>query len=224
MPRIALIHATRVAIDPIENAAGKLWPEAETVSILEEGLSADRQKSKDLSAGLRDRIVSLARYAESITPDGILFTCSAFGPAIEAAAKGSPVPIMKPNEAMFDAALALGTRIAMIFTFPPSAPSLEDEFRDAAAARGGRAVLTSYFCDGALDAKRQGDDAAHDRLVAETAGRIADADAIMLAQFSMAGAANEARRLTNMPVLTSPESAITEIRRRVEAKESLRAC
>lgn len=224
MPRIALIHATRVAIDPIENAARKLWPEAETVSILDEGLSADRQKSKDLSPDLRDRIVNLARYAQSIDPDGILFTCSAFGPAIEDAARDSPVPIMKPNEAVYDAAFELGNRIAMIYTFPPTAPSLEEEFKEAAAAKGSKAVLTSIFCEGALDAKRLGDDAGHDRLIAETARRITDADGIMLAQFSMADAAKEARRHTAVPVLTSPDSAIVEIRRRIGARQSVRSC
>lgn len=39
-PRIALIHATRVAIEPIEPieaTAQSHWPAAETVSIREEG-------------------------------------------------------------------------------------------------------------------------------------------------------------------------------------------
>ncbi|MEO0498451.1 MAG: hypothetical protein AAF141_13970 [Pseudomonadota bacterium] len=41
-PRIALIHATRIAITPIEGAAGRLWPEADTITMLEESLSVDR--------------------------------------------------------------------------------------------------------------------------------------------------------------------------------------
>ena len=223
MPRIALIHATRVAIAPVEEAARAIWPEAETLSILEEGLSVDRRKSKALSSELQARIVQLARYAESIGADGILFTCSAFGEAIDQAAEGSPVPVMKPNEAMFDAAFRFGTRIAMIYTFPPAAAGMEAEFREAAAVRNSDASLTSHFCAGALDAKRSGDDALHDRLIAQTAERIADADAIMLAQFSMAGAAEQVRRHVAVPILTSPEVAITEIRRRVEAERRGRA-
>lgn len=222
MPRIALIHATRVAIDPIETAARKLWPEAETISIMDEGLSADRQKSEELSPGLRDRIAGLANYAASTSSDGILFTCSAFGQAIDKAAADSPIPIMKPNEAMFDAAFQFGNRIAMIYTFPPAAAGMEEEFREASEAKGSGAKLTSYFCADALDAKRAGKDAEHDRLIAETAQRISDTDAIMLAQFSMASAAEEIRRQTSRPVLTSPEAAITEIRRRLESEKSVR--
>lgn len=215
-PRIALIHATRVAIEPIESAASKLWPEAETITILEEGLSTDRQKSRELTPDLRRRIVGLARYAESANADAILFTCSAFGQAIDEAAASSPTPVVKPNEAMFDAAFAHGARIAMIYTFPPAAPGLEEEFREAATSRKSDATLEVFFADGALAAKRAGDAATHDRLVAETAARVENADAIMLAQFSMAGAADAVRQRASAPVLTSPEAAIMEIRRRVE--------
>jgi len=64
--RIALIHATRVAIDPVETAAQKLWPEAELVSILEEALSMDSAAGTVPADELHDRIVDLARYAERL--------------------------------------------------------------------------------------------------------------------------------------------------------------
>lgn len=213
-PRIALIHATRLAIDPIEAAARELWPEAETISILEEGLAADRARSKALTPALADRIVQLARYAEGAGADGVLYTCSAFGTAIETAARTSPVPVMKPNEAMFDAVFSYGDRVSMIYTFAPAAGGLADEFREEADRRGSGAVLTTVFSEGALDAKRAGDPKTHDHLIAETAASI-DADVIMLAQFSMASAAPSAREKSGKPVLTSPEAAIEAIRRRL---------
>ena len=218
-PRIALIHATRVAIDPIETAAKALWPEAETISILEEGLSVDRQKSQDLSDDLFNRITDLARYAQTVKADGVLFTCSAFGAAIDQANAEAAIPVMKPNEAMFDAAFSHGNRVAMIYTFPPAAAGMEEEFRQAAKERASPAEITSYFCDGALEAKRAGDDALHNRLIAQTAGSIDGADVILLAQFSMADAADDVRKATSVPVLTSPEAALTEIKRRIVANQ-----
>lgn len=221
--RIALIHATRLAIDPIEAAARRLWPEAETVSILEEGLSLDRAKSKALAADLKNRIVSLARYAEGIGADGILYTCSAFGEGIDQAAKTSQIPVLKPNEAMFKAAFAHGDRAVMIYTFPPSAGSMMGEFSEEARRRGSGAALTTVFCDGALAAKRAGDHETHDHLIAETAARIDDADVIMLAQFSMASAAALARTRTTIPILTSPDAAIEEIKQMVNAADKAEA-
>lgn len=218
--RLALIHATRVAIDPIETAARTLWPEAETITILEEGLSEDRRKSEALSQPLHDRIVALAGYAESIGSHGILFTCSAFGEAIEDAAGRAAVPVMKPNEAMFDAAFSYGDRVAMIYTFPPAAAGLEVEFDEAAKARDSCATITSVFCDDALDVLRNGDDETHDALIAKTAAGISDVDVILFAQFSMASAAAQARQLTEIPILTSPEAAVTAMRDRLSAESA----
>lgn len=218
-PRIALIHATRIAIAPIETAAAELWPDAETVTILEEGLSKDRSKADQLSAELSDRILGLAHYAELAGSDGVLFTCSAFGSAIENAAARSTIPVMKPNEAMFEAAFDHGDRAALIYTFEPAAKGMELEFRETATQKGRSASITSHFCPGALVAKQRGDDEGHDRLIAETAASVKDADVILLAQFSMATAATLVRSQTSLPVLTSPEAAIQEIRRRVETSQ-----
>ena len=223
-PRIALIHATRAAIDPIEAATVKLWPEAEMISILEEGLSIDRAKSAELSSDLSRRIIDLSRYAEMAAADGVLFTCSAFGAAIDRANFEARIPVMKPNEAMFNAAFAYGDRVAMIYTFPPAAAGMEEEFREASRDLESNARITSVFCDGALEAKRKGADFTHDWLIAKTAAEIEDADVILLAQFSMATAADEVRARTEIPVLTGPEAAVTEIRRRVENSRKARRC
>lgn len=224
MTRIALVHATRVAIDPIEKAARHNWPEVETISILEEGLSVDRRKSPLLSDDLSQRIAALTRYAESTGANGVLFTCSAFGPAIDDAARESMIPVMKPNEAMFDAAFAYGDRIAMIYTFPPAAEGMEQEFQEAAQKRESSAQLSSYFCENALAALQAGRVAEHHNLIATTAAEIEDADVIMLAQFSMADAASAVRSATPIPVLTSPEAALYEMRRRINAQNETSKC
>src|SRR5690348_8218228 len=107
-PRIALIHATPLAIEPIKHAFATAWPDANAVSILDDSLSPDRAASVDLTEELNERILVLARYARRTGADGILFTCSSFGPAIDRAARALDVPVLKPNEAMFEAAIHAG--------------------------------------------------------------------------------------------------------------------
>jgi len=209
--RIALIHATRVAIDPIESAAKNLWPEAELVSILEEALSMDSAAGTVPAEELHNRIVDLARYAERLKPDGILYTCSAFGKGIEQASRTSHLPVLKPNEAMFDAAFGYGNSIAMIYTFPPSVKAMEKEFSDAAKQINYKATLRSIVAEGALASLKSGDAESHNKIIADTAAHI-DADVILLAQFSMAIAASAVRDATDVPVLTSPESAIDKMK------------
>lgn len=217
-PRIALIHATRVAVEPIETAAKKLWPDADTITILEEGLSADRASGAASLDELNARIVCLARYAEGMNPDAILYTCSAFGRGIEEAAETSDIPVLKPNEAMFDAAFGEGDDIAMIYTFAPAVKGMEDEFAEEAAARKSSAKIRSVYAEGALDALKNGDGETHDRLIAEAATTLGDADVILLAHFSMARAATAVRAVTNVPVLTSPEAAIQKLQAALRGK------
>ena len=144
--RIALIHAVRVAIQPVEEAFGRHWPDAERMNILDDSLSRDRARDGKLTPAMVQRFATLTDYALSTGADGILFTCSAFGPAIEAAREGRKVPVLKPNEAMFREALGRGRRLGLLATFGPSAPSMEQEFRDLARAAAARSSCDRSAC------------------------------------------------------------------------------
>lgn len=216
--RLSLIHATRLAIGPVEAAFAEAWPGAELISLLDEGLSIDRAKQAELAPELAARIVALARYAEGNGPAGILYTCSAFGAAIEEAARTSPLPVLKPNEAMFDEAFSHGARAAMIYTFPAAAEGMVEEFREEAARRGSGASLTTHFAEGAREALAAGDAETHNRLIAETVARTPEADVYLLAHFSMAPAAPACRAVTERPVLTAPEAAVRRMKALVEAR------
>jgi hypothetical protein len=210
--RIALIHAVTVAIAPVETAFRELWREAECVNILDDSLSLDRERDGALTAAMTRRIVALAEYGGSTGAAGILFTCSAFGEAIETAAARLPIPVLKPNEAMFEAALAARGRVGMLATFAPSVASMEDEFRHMAALRGASATIDSYCVPDAMDALKAGDAPTHDRLVAAAAPRFADCDAVLLAHFSTSRAAAAASTALGRPVLTSPGSAVAKLK------------
>ena len=134
--RIVLVHAVQVAMDPVEQAFRRLWPEAERVNLLDDSLSVDRGQSVELTPAMFDRFDRLGAYARDIGADGVLFTCSAFGEAIEAVARVLPMPVLKPNEAMFEEALEAGRNIGLIATFERSVPMLEAEMRYLAKARG----------------------------------------------------------------------------------------
>src|SRR3546814_11622447 len=55
--RIALIHATPVAMRPVHDAFAACWPEAEPVDLLESSLSSDRAAAGSLE-GYRSAIAS----------------------------------------------------------------------------------------------------------------------------------------------------------------------
>lgn len=211
-PRIALIHATPVAIDPIVAAFKRLWPLARTTNLLEDSLSLDLANDGRLTDRMTERFVTLARYARGCGADGILFTCSAFGPAIEAARAALDIPVLKPNEAMLDEALAAGTRIGLIATFEPSLPSLKAELDELAASRGTDIKVEMRAVPAALAALHDGQPAEHDRLIAAAAAELDDCEALILGQFSMASAADAIPPSNKRRVLTSPASAVLRLK------------
>jgi len=210
--RIALIHATPVAMQPVVEAFRRSWPEADTFSVLDDALSIDLARSGTLNEALKQRIASLAAYATGIGVDAILYTCSAFGEAIEAVARSTPMPVLKPNEAMFEDALQRGTRLGLLATFQPSIPSLEQEFVEMARGQANSVTLESVCVPEAMTALTAGDAAQHDRLVAEAAARLAHCDIVMLAQFSTARARAAVQQVIGDRVLTSPDSAVARLK------------
>lgn len=211
-PRIVLLHATPVAMQPVQTAFRHLWPEAELVNLLDDSLSPDRAKEANLSETLVERFVNLGRYGYSTGADGVLVTCSAFGPAIERMASELPVPVLKPNEAMFHAAVAMGQRIGMIATFGPSVGTMTDEFEDYIAEVRSPATLRTILVEDAMTALRAGDAETHNRLIAERAHELDDVDTIMLAHFSTSQAADAVARHVRVPVLSAPGAAVSRMR------------
>lgn len=205
--RIALIHALRHSPPPVEAAFARLWPEAVLMNLLDDSLSADLARDGALTPRMAERFLLLGRYAAGTGAAGVLFTCSAFGPCIEAVARDlAPIPVLKPNEAMVEEAAAVGGAVGLLATFGPTLDTMPPEF--PANVR-----VVPKLAEGALAALDRGDAGEHDRLAAEAARSLAGCDAVALAQFSLARAAPFVAAATGKPVLTTPDSAVRKLRR-----------
>ena len=204
--RIALVHALKHSIGPIESSFAKLWPDARLMNLLDDSLSADLARDGHLTDAMTERFLKLGRYVISTGADAILFTCSAFGPCIEAvAAAHAPMPVLKPNEAMIEQATARGQRIGLLSSFPPTLASMPREFPTSVE-------LVPKLAEGAMAALDRGDRAEHDRLVVEASRDLRDCDLIALAQYSMAPAVDLVAEATGRPVLTTSDSAVMKLK------------
>jgi Asp/Glu/hydantoin racemase len=218
--RIVLLHATPIAMAPIQSAFAENWPEAEIVNLLDDGLTIDRAREDHLSEKMIERFVTFGKYGYDMGADGILVTCSAFGPAIDRLIKALPIPVLNPNEAMFRAAIAKGTKIGMLATFGPSVSTMTDEFNEFIAAGDKPATLRTLLVEKAIDLLRKGDADTHNRLVGERAPELEDCDAIMLAHFSTSRAAAKVRAAVTKPVMTAPHAAVDLMKQMVEGKKA----
>jgi hypothetical protein len=205
--RIALIHALRHSPAPIEEAFSRLWPAPSLMNLLDDSLSADLARDGMLTAAMTSRFLALGRYAVATGADAILFTCSAFGPCIEAVAAAHPeIPVLKPNEAMIEEAAGFGPHVGLLATFRPTLASMPPEFPTTTK-------LHPVMVEGAMDALNRGDVAVHDDLAIAAAEALRGCDVVALAQFSLARAAAGVAAATGRPVLTTPDSAVRKLRR-----------
>lgn len=218
MARIALIHALTHSMGPINRAFELHWPQAAVMNLLDDSLSSDLAKGS-LDARMYERFETLATYAVGCGADAILFTCSAFGPCIDAVArKYASIPVLRPNEAMIAAAVAQGNRIGLVASFAPTLRSMPAEFPSSVN-------VDVEWAEGALEALERGDLAQHDMLAACAAQRLSHrgCDVIALAQFSLARAADTVQSTIDVPVLTTVDSAVEMLMRRIKLHESTRA-
>lgn len=215
--RVALIHALAASVAPIHVAFRDLWPEVVKFDLLDTALSGDLAQAGKLEPHLMQRFLTLGRYAETSFGEGgrtagILFTCSAFGPAIEAVKRLVRIPVLRPNEAAFDDALTLGGRVGLLVTFPPSLPSLRAELVEMARQRGVHIEIEGHVVEGALAALEAGDTSTHDLLVAAAAEYMPMTDSLVLGQFSLARAASSIRPRNGRVLITTPASAVRRLR------------
>jgi Asp/Glu/hydantoin racemase len=210
--RVALIHALAHSVAPINDALARDWPQCVRMNLLDDSLSADLARSaQGLDAAMTQRFLTLADYAVGTGAQAILFTCSAFGPCIDAVKQRHPaLPVLKPNEAMVDEAVAAGGRIGLVASFAPTLQSMPPEFPPGTD-------LHTRLAEGALAALDAGDTAAHDAAVAEAAARLVaeGCTLIALAQFSLARAREAVEARCGVPVLTTVDSAVRALRARL---------
>lgn len=213
--RIGIVHATRLSIEPLEAAFGRHWPKAPRTHLLDDSLLQDRRAAGTLTPALYARIAALANHSYDSGARFILFSCSAFGPAIEAARAQMDVPVLKPYEAMVEAALDKGARIVALSTFGPTLGELKDEVVAVAAKRGIKLQLRTHAAEAALPALEAGRADEHDEIVAKAAEPFEDCDALMLAQYSTASAARLIRAVPGRTVLTSPDTAVEFLKKKL---------
>ena len=211
-PRIFLVHAVDVSMAPASNSFKKLWPEASIVNLLDESLAIDMLADGKMTPRMVERFARLGQYCVDAGADAILFTCSAFGEAINNLKTLQKIPILTPNQALFEELLQIGGKAAMLTTFTPSVQALRSELSDMAATLGLKPDVDSYMVEGALDELLAQRGHEHDRLIAQRVSGLSHYPTIVLGQFSMAQAALHPEIKSSARILTTPDCAVRKLK------------
>ena len=181
--------------------------------MVDEALLLDRIAGVPLSRATR-RVATYAQLAEESGACGILVTCSSVGEAAELARPAVDIPIFRIDEPMAEQAVSSGHRIGVLATLRSTLQPTSRLIERKAAALGATREVVTVVCTDAFDALRRGRRDDHDRIVCEQAFSLAQTtDVIVLAQASMARAlAALPSEEIQVPVLTSPRSAVRQLR------------
>ncbi len=207
---IGLIHALEESEEPIKQSFQKIWSNVILNEYSDFQLSIDRENGLDES-GIRSRIINLAQQAVNDQVDAILYTCSAFGDAINAAKNKFNLPILRPNESAFKAAIQAESNVNILVTFEPSLELLVNEFE--VMSKDLNINIKGHLIEGALEHLKGDRVQAHNQKIIDAVAMLPNDETIVLGQFSMARAAEQIRR--EMPdhfVLNTPDAAVAELK------------
>ncbi len=207
---LGLIHTSATLVPMFAELCSKYLPHVKTFNIVDDSLIKNTIACGELTRDTSRRVVNYAGSAQDAGADFILFTCSSIGPAVEAAAMLTKVPVLRVDQPMADQAVQLGKRIGVIATLPTTLEPTSDLVKRRAAAAGKEIVLVSKLCAGAFDALMSGDTATHDKKVGDALKQLStEVDVIVLAQASMARVVDTLSETDKkVPILASPPIAI----------------
>jgi len=207
---IALISAVQAAIPPAQ-AALEAVPDAEVWNILDDRLLTDAEVRGGVDDHLRARMERLIDHAVAGGADAVLLTCSMYGWV--ARELNRPVLVLAPDQAAFDAIVeSAPPRLLVIASFPAA---LEDScarlIRELADA-GTPTIVEGTVVGAAKDAAAKGDvESLGAAIVASIEARATPVDAVFLAQYSLAPAADAVACRTGVRVFTGPGQAAARI-------------
>jgi len=225
-PTVAMVHATPAAIAPAVAAFGERFPEADLWHLLDDRLVSDAEEAGGLLPPLRRRMLSLIGHAVSGGADGVLLTCSMYGPVAGLAGQLWDRPVTGSDEAMYERVAAeRPARVAVLGSLETAVADSTRRLRQLLAERGvdgeaaapgpGTEVL-GVLCPGAAAAASGGDRAALLASLRSAAEPLAaTVDVFLLGQYSLTGVHTELERALGAPVWSPPHAAAELLRRRL---------
>lgn len=211
MATLGLVHTVRRVIPGLSELTSELLPEVRQLHYLDESVLQDAIALGGLSPDIERRVAMLVQLA-AVRSDVVLVTCSSIGPAADAAAASSPVPVLRIDRPMAECAVEIAARIGVIATLGSTLKPTADLVTHWAKQAGRQVAVQTKLVEGAFAAAVAGDQATHDRLVLaglqELLSGDAPAEVVLLAQASMAAVAAQLPEELQARILSSPRSGI----------------
>ncbi|GAB3617263.1 hypothetical protein GCM10027416_18200 [Okibacterium endophyticum] len=213
-PLIALISGVAAAIPPAQRAFGEVLPEADLWNLLDDRLVSDAMQAGQVSTGLIDRMMRLIEHATLEKADAIVLTCSVYGFLAPAASERFGVPVHGPDDAALQEVVLRGlTSIYLVASVDLALRDAVERAAAAFAAKGADVAIVPILAEGARAPSLRGDHAGvADAITMAIQASARDADAVLLANYSLADAADRVSIGVARPVIDGPAHAAHSLR------------
>lgn len=201
---LAFLHTTPVLVDTFDRLVEEANLELPVKHIVEDGfLTEAREKgiSQDLDARIKDRIAAAIEEGARV----VLCTCSTIGESAEGANDSTDGIVVRVDRPMAEKAVEIGSRIIVAAALESTLAPTRNLILEVASARKEHIDLIGVLCDHAWSRLEEGDNEGYfSEIARKLKERASEGDVIVLAQASMAGAAELCPELS-IPILSSPE-------------------
>ena len=204
--RVVMIHAVAESIPPVKLAFDEIFPEAEVVNFLDEGLLLDFEEH--LTPKLRRRMSQVICYSAEHGADAVGLACSVYAPVVDTAKDLVAIPVVSSYGPVMAEAAAAGPRVGIIGTVNATLRDAEFYLNKAAMEQGISVEVHPCLAPDLVQVLRQeGPEGVQRRLGEEVTKLAPEVDVVLLGQFSMATALEYLRGVSPVPVLSAPHSS-----------------
>ncbi|MFW5687224.1 MAG: aspartate/glutamate racemase family protein [Halanaerobium sp.] len=209
MAKIALIHTTPVTVEPLKKLIKEKEPEIEIINIVDDSILPELINNQADISLVEARVKYYIKTAAEQGADLVMSACSSIGEIFDQENEKYEIPILRIDSAMADKAVENGEKIGVAATLETTLKPSIELIQKKAAVRNKEVEIKTVLADSAYQELMAGNQAGHDRLLAEKLKELsAEVDIVVLAQASMARVVRVLPQKIQSMFLTSPELGI----------------
>jgi Asp/Glu/hydantoin racemase len=218
-PRISVIHTSPATVDVFGRLLRERFPEARISNIMDDSILPELRDNGGDVAAVQPRWREYVRIARDQGADVILNACSSIGELSERVGQELGVPIVRVDARMARDAVMRAARVAVVATLQSTLRPTRDLLVATAGELVRDAEIDAIVVDGAYATLMAGDPAGHDdKVAAALRDACRSADAVVLAQASMARVLPRLNDAERAKCLVSPPLAVESVAEALAAR------